>query len=248
MRSLLFLLLFCSLRGPAAAAAGCEQLSGESRNALVELYTSEGCSSCPPADRWLAGLTPGPNLIPLAFHVDYWDWIGWKDPFADARYGERQRALAQLRGGRRVYTPQIYVGGVEHPRWYREALPERTNNRAGMLAVKLDKSATDASLGYTLRWSGGVDARWLYLAIVQTRASSVVTAGENAGRTLPHTHMVRSLQSRPASSLQTGQIHLPAGLPASAAALVAWIERSRDGFPEQALRLELDCVHAALTP
>ena len=79
---------------------------------LVELYTSEGCSSCPPADRWLSQQVPG-RFVPLALHVDYWDYIGWRDRFAQARFGQRQRDMVNRGGGRVVYTPQVMLSGVE---------------------------------------------------------------------------------------------------------------------------------------
>lgn len=81
---------------------------------VVELYTSQGCSSCPPADEILAGLTKRSDVIALALHVDYWDYIGWKDKFAQPKFTERQRGYAQVAGARTIYTPQMIVGGMEH--------------------------------------------------------------------------------------------------------------------------------------
>ena len=95
----------------AAPAGHCERSSPQHTVALIELYTSEGCSSCPPADRWLSTLSSrfGPDrLIPLSLHVDYWDYIGWQDPFAQAPFSERQ--LAQRSAGPRACTPEVFVG------------------------------------------------------------------------------------------------------------------------------------------
>src|SRR5436853_3691269 len=95
---------------PQAAAAGqCSAASAERRAALLELYTSEGCDSCPPVDRWVSelparGVKPD-RVVVLAFHVDYWDYIGWRDPFAHARYSERQRGANARIGSRTIYTP-----------------------------------------------------------------------------------------------------------------------------------------------
>src|SRR5262245_35977291 len=100
--------------------AGCKAQSGPGTAALVELYTSEGCSSCPPADRWLATLgqryAPG-SVVPLALHVDYWDYIGWKDPYAKREFSLRQRKLSQLQRMALVYTPQVVLQGRDFRRW-----------------------------------------------------------------------------------------------------------------------------------
>jgi hypothetical protein len=103
---------------PAIAAGACRAASGDTTRPLVELYTSEGCDSCPPADRWLSATFADPRqpAIALAFHVDYWDRLGWKDRFADARYTARQHAAAAANGATFVYTPQLLVQGRE-ARW-----------------------------------------------------------------------------------------------------------------------------------
>src|ERR1700681_832559 len=117
MRSLA---IFLAASQCAFAAAECRATSGAQTAALVELYTSEGCSSCPPADRWLSGFAGprrDPRVVPIAFHVQYWDYIGWKDSFGDARYTERQKEEAKAAGARFVYTPQVIVGGRDFPEW-----------------------------------------------------------------------------------------------------------------------------------
>src|ERR1043165_160036 len=121
MRFALFLLLL-ALEG-AALAASCKAESGNRTVALVELYTSEGCSSCPPADRWLSGLAArgfgAGRVVPLALHVDYWDYIGWKDPYGRREFSLRQRKLSQLQRMALVYTPQVLIQGRDFPRWGR---------------------------------------------------------------------------------------------------------------------------------
>src|SRR5258708_33064840 len=97
-----------------ASAAQCVARSGERTVALVELYTSEGCSSCPPADRWLSSIGrtfPPDRVVPLALHVDYWDYIGWKDPYARREFSQRQRRLSPLQRRAVVYTPPGPVHG-----------------------------------------------------------------------------------------------------------------------------------------
>src|SRR5499427_4717203 len=99
-----------------AAGAHCAAKSGEFTAALVELYTSEGCDSCPPADRWLSGLGGGSGpgrVVPLSLHVDYWDYIGWKDPYAKREFSLRQRKLSQLQRMALVYTPQVVLQGQD---------------------------------------------------------------------------------------------------------------------------------------
>ena len=105
---------------PLVSAAECVTRSGPATAALVELYTSEGCSSCPPADRWLSQLKPAAEkgtVVPVAFHVTYWDYIGWRDAFADERHTARQRARAGASGARYVYTPQVVLGGRDFRGW-----------------------------------------------------------------------------------------------------------------------------------
>ena len=114
-------LIVGALMGAPALAAQCTAQSGERTVALVELYTSEGCDSCPPADRWLSGLgaqgyVPG-RVVPLSLHVDYWDYIGWKDPYAKREFSSRQRKLTQLQKLAFVYTPQVMLQGRDFRGW-----------------------------------------------------------------------------------------------------------------------------------
>src|ERR1700710_23203 len=82
--------------------------------AIVELFTSQGCSSCPPADKVLGELAKDPSVIALSMPIDYWDYLGWKDTLADARFSARQKAYSQVRGDRKIYTPQVVVNGSAH--------------------------------------------------------------------------------------------------------------------------------------
>ncbi|MGH8673906.1 MAG: DUF1223 domain-containing protein, partial [Burkholderiales bacterium] len=115
-------LLVAAVQAFPVQAAQCSAQSGARTTALVELYTSEGCDSCPPADRWLSSLgarghTPD-RVVPLALHVDYWDYIGWKDRFAKALFSARQRNLAQLMRAKVVYTPQVLLQGEDFRGWH----------------------------------------------------------------------------------------------------------------------------------
>ncbi|NNF25207.1 MAG: DUF1223 domain-containing protein [Rhodobacteraceae bacterium] len=163
---------------------------------VVELYTSQGCSSCPPADAILADLAAREDLIALAFHVDYWDYIGWKDDFADPSYTTRQRAYARVAGSRTVYTPQMIVGGVDHvigtrPMQLVEAIQRHKAQRP---PVALDLSRTGNEVAVRARSTGGVRGR-VTVQLVQYRPKEAVsiTRGENAGRTIAYYNIVSSL-------------------------------------------------------
>jgi hypothetical protein len=186
-------LLLCALFAPAADAASCSAASGPIRTRLLELYTSEGCSSCPPADRWLSQLPRDAGVVALAFHVDYWDRLGWKDRFAQAAFSQRQRDRNRLTGW--VYTPQFMLDGADFRGWHR-GLPARAPVPAqAHLTLSLDTLPGHIDTRTEVRYAStaaGRNAR-LYLALTENRLSSSVTAGENARRTLRHDDVVRTL-------------------------------------------------------
>jgi len=197
-RALVGIVLALTLAGVAQQAiAGCSVQSGPQTAALVELYTSEGCNSCPPADRALSGLAdkyPGSTVIPMALHVDYWDYIGWRDPFAQADFGERQRWLAGVGGRRQVYTPQFFAGGVE--------VGPSAGGLAGVIRrIQSMPARARVSLQTRLR-AGGFDldvgvsdaaakSSILQVAILESRLMSRVSAGENRGEHFVHDRVVR---------------------------------------------------------
>lgn len=186
-------ILFCALLAPAAHAATCTAVSGESRNRLLELYTSEGCSSCPPADRWLSQLPRDAGAVPLAFHVDYWDRLGWRDPFAQAAFSQRQRARNSGPGW--VYTPQAMLDGEDFRDWHR-GLPARQAEPSPVgltLALEQTPERIEARVDGRFAAPAGERGAALYLALYENRLSSKATAGENAGRLLRHDYVVRSL-------------------------------------------------------
>jgi len=174
-----------------AAAAGaqpaqaCSAGSGAVVPTVVELYTSEGCNSCPPADRWLSTLKDRPGVVAAAFHVDYWDRLGWKDRFASPLYSERQAQQQALSGDRFSYTPQVRVNGADWRRWPR--LPaasapstlQLTLRRDGDQVV-IDVQPTNPEASLSLWWAALEDGH-----------VSDVGAGENRGERLRHDHVVR---------------------------------------------------------
>jgi hypothetical protein len=187
------LLLFLALLAPPVQAAPCTAVSGDTRNRLLELYTSEGCSSCPPADRWLSALPPDSGVVPLAFHVDYWDRLGWRDPYAQAAFSQRQRTRNGFLGW--VYTPQLMLDGADFRAWHR-GLPAAPNTPAPLrLTLTLDGGDARIEAHAASRFARPEAARGavVYLALYQNRLRSQVRAGENAGRSLRHDHVVRQL-------------------------------------------------------
>ena len=207
MRTLLFAILMASLAS--AAASQCKVVSGPGTAVLLELYTSEGCSSCPPADRWLSRFAGGradARVVPIAFHVQYWDYIGWKDMFGDARFTQRQRLVAAAAGARYVYTPQVIVAGRDAPDWSREAqfmrAVEAANSRNARATLAIEpRIAADGTI------SGAIDAtlaegvpagpRVLTVVAMQSGLSSRVTAGENRGEFLKHDFVARDVAEAP---------------------------------------------------
>jgi hypothetical protein len=201
MRFTLALLLVALI--PQAQALQCSAQSGPHTAALVELYTSEGCNSCPPADRWLQGLGAQgfapERVVPLSLHVNYWDYIGWKDPYAQQRFSDRQRKLAQVMQARVVYTPQVLLQGKDFRRWYtpgafeKEVATINARPPAARIALRLEAGRPDTLLtevrAELLDPAQAADAA-LYLASYENKLVSSVAAGENQGRTLSHDYVV----------------------------------------------------------
>ena len=226
-------------------AAECTVRSGPEANALIELYTSEGCSSCPPADRWLSSFVAArdKHVVPLAFHVSYWDYIGWKDLFADERYTERQRAFAKATGARSVYTPQVILGGRDYSAWsrsnaVREAIEGVKAKRAGA-SIELTPRATRAGgvegevAAQVLAGANPRDVA-LVVALTQDGLSSKVTAGENRGEKLDHNFVVRDLAVVP--SLKGNFAFKPkADWNLERMSVVAFVQDTRSGHVLQAL-------------
>lgn len=162
---------------------------------VVELFTSQGCSSCPPADAFLGELAGRPDLIPLAFHVDYWDRLGWRDPYSLAEATRRQRAYGAALRARYVYTPQMVVDGVAEARGFDrpgvEALVARSRATAYSAAVTLARHG-NGRLDIALEGPAGLNADVL-LVQVTAMARTAVPHGENAGRTLAEHNIVRSV-------------------------------------------------------
>jgi len=227
--------------------AECAAQRSASRPHLVELYTSEGCSSCPPADDWLRRLPAGAGVVALAFHVDYWDYLGWRDRFADPRYSKRQEAQAGHDGASGVYTPQIVLDGHAWSGWYRAGSSTSLVDPVTTGDASMRLSADAPSLaGTPLRvllhteftHGSGTDYR-NYIALTEDGLSSQVRAGENRGTQLHHDHVVRSLAGPLPLANADAEIALPSDLDTAKASLVAFAQRPGDGAIAQVVALPL---------
>lgn len=205
--------------------------SGPKQTALLELYTSEGCSSCPPAEKWLSELRNSPRLwkdfVPVAFHVDYWDRLGWRDPWSDKEFSDRQLSYAESWRSENVYTPAFVLEGKEWPGW-------RASNDGPRLSGLNVGSLTASSLDPN-KWSvvfepantnGG--AYQVHAALVASGVVSEVKAGENRGRRLNHDFAVAGFVTVPmrhAEGIWQGQFVLPqpSNGPVTNAAIAVWI-------------------------
>ncbi|HKP25599.1 MAG TPA: DUF1223 domain-containing protein [Dongiaceae bacterium] len=164
---------------------------------VVELFTSEGCSSCPPADEFMDDLAQRQYVLPLSFHVDYWDYIGWKDRFADPLFTARQRAYAEAQGTSMVYTPQMIVAGaidvVGSDRKAVEKALKTAYTRNTMYRIQVGRDATGHVIAQFPEAPIGVPAT-VWLVTYRKSEESHVKAGENSGRDLMTYNVVRSLQ------------------------------------------------------
>jgi len=203
IRPLPMLMLLMPLCAPAAGdGAACRARSGATVPTLVELYTSEGCSSCPPADRWLSALKGRRDTVALAFHVDYWDRLGWQDRFASAAYSQRQAQQQRRNGARFSYTPQVVVDGRGEPRWNVAALPAH----GGASTVQVTLARDGAGFAAQVLPAAGAPAHLAgYWALTENGHRSVVGAGENQGATLAHDFVVRDYRPLPAWTAAPGR-------------------------------------------
>jgi hypothetical protein len=215
--------------------------SAQTQTALLELYTSEGCSSCPPAEKWLSQLQDSPRLwrefAPVAFHVDYWNYLGWQDVWSNAEFSERQRSFAQLWKSEDIYTPEFVLNGKEWHNWFSgKNGPQSNGEKAGVLTV----TSTD-----TNHWQASFApenprdvAYEIHAALLAGGIVSEVKAGENKGRQLKHdfvvTHLVQAgmmMESGVANGKFT--IETPPNDFGKTLALAAWVSRVGELDPVQ---------------
>lgn len=208
--------------------------SSENQTQLIELFTSEGCSSCPPADRWLSSLKNQPGLwtefIPIAFHVDYWDYIGWKDPFASAQNSMRQRQHRLSNNINSVYTPGVLKAGKEW-RYWRNNNISPSPTKVGTLQVSVKEDLLKGHFDNLVK----LDDYQVNVALVALDLETQVRAGENIGKKLKHDFVVIKHETYPAQASDF-TIALSDGFLNSVhnnTAFIAWIES--DLVPIQAV-------------
>jgi hypothetical protein len=201
--------------GTARSGDACTAASTRLVAPVVELYTSEGCNSCPPADRWVSKLKADPAVVALAFHVDYWDRLGWKDRFASAAFTARQAGQQASNGARFSYTPQVVVDGRDRTDWSRATVP----------ALARPAAAVDVALAHqgdrfvaTVTPATGAPQRLAaYWAVTEQGHVTAVRAGENEGVTLHHDFVVRDYEPVPAWTTRVGAAQTLSFKPVTAA-------------------------------
>lgn len=165
---------------------------------VVELFTSQGCSSCPPADRLLANLATHDDIIALALHVDYWDYLGWTDDFAKPEYSNRQRRYARTWNERSVYTPQMVVQGVHYMVGSRNDEIQRQIMQAEDAAPKVSVSARNEGRAIHIRMDAlrsGISEADIFLVRYSNSETVVIERGENAGKTIEYINIVKSWET-----------------------------------------------------
>ncbi len=246
----------CALLAGATATFGmqnqCVASSGAQTTPVLELYTSEGCSSCPPADQWVSGLR-GKDVVVQAFHVGYWDNLGWVDRFATPAHTARQREVAVHNRLRSIYTPQVVVNGSDWPQWG-NAQSRITGQRApAKIHIDLKKLADD-QFEATVSLVAGVAAvpAWAaYWTVTEHGHSSRVKAGENAGEYLKHDFVVRQYTqagtySSKAGAAQKLVFRSIAATPGHERQINLVVFEPQSGTPLQALSLQ--CQAGAAKP
>jgi hypothetical protein len=212
--------------------------STEKQTALIELYTSEGCSSCPPAENWVGKLRNDPQLwkkyIPVAFHVDYWNYLGWTDKFSSPENTKRQRSYARQWNNQNIYTPELVFNGMEWQNWNGSKVPEATVNNAGILKAELQ---TDGEI--LISYKTGKNKSWqANIALLGLDVHSDIKAGENQGLSINHQFTVLRHQKiflKNTQGIFQGKINI-SGLENFTGnnALAVWINQKDDITPVQA--------------
>jgi hypothetical protein len=185
--------LACAIVVVCTAAASC---AGAEPRAVIELFTSQGCSSCPPADKLLSQFVTDPSLIPISLPIDYWDYLGWKDTLADPRNSARQRAYSRMRGDREVYTPQVVVNGSVHAlgsdKEAIEAAIAQSRKSGTTLSLPVTVAVTDGRLVVSVPGGGeGHSLAEVWICGLIKAATVAIGRGENRGKTITYHNVAR---------------------------------------------------------
>jgi hypothetical protein len=233
-----------------AMAQSCSKRSPPQTVALLELYTSEGCSSCPPADRFVSDLRraglDASQVVPLSLHVDYWDYIGWKDMFARPAFTQRQRWLTQQASTHTIYTPEFFISGHELREWRGDlaATVKRINREPAQAQIDLTLGSRSAgSQPLVVKARAPQDGK-LFVVLYENGLSSAVRAGENGGVLLKHDYVVRDwigpmvVNAAGGTAPVPRALMLPAGASADKLGVAAFVQ-DEHGNVLQALSLPL---------
>jgi hypothetical protein len=229
LSGLLFAIVIASCYGMTGKKKTDKKMEIKSKVALIELFTSEGCSSCPPADD-LIGKTDSENkeVYVLSYHVDYWDRLGWKDPFSQAAFTKRQQEYAQQFDLQSTYTPQVVVNGTAEfvgsdAKRLSTAISQSDLEGLGVTISRRNQSI----LILTLDKSVNASAQ-LQVALVQPKATTVVKRGENRGRTLHHVNVVQQLITIGSAQKGSTEIRIPAALQAVSFKAIVFLQEKKD--------------------
>lgn len=215
-----------------SASAGAETIHLEPK-AVVELFTSQGCSSCPPADALLTSLAESDDVVALAYHVDYWDYVGWKDTFAQEAYSDRQRDYAKSWGSSRIYTPQVVVNGAKAVVGSRRNEVQDAVDAAG-LPLAMDVAVTDKMLKISVPPDPALSDAVIWLVTFVDRADVKIESGENAGKSMVYTQVVTGRQILGMWESDTGaELKLPLNeaLLSPNTGLAVVVQQERNGLP-----------------
>ncbi len=212
---------------------------------LIELFTSQGCSSCPPADTWLTQLKENPQLfksvVPISFHVTYWDYLGWQDPFGQQQHDVRHRLMAK-KAGTGVYTPGVFRQGKEFRAWRNRASKNFQPSSDRAVVGTLSAQAIDQHLFVSFQSNLKLSQPRIHLAILGSQQTRV-RAGENKGRVLHHDFIARSLttsimhimnKNETGSAIPTWSTNLPLNAPPNSNAIAIWVVDKNDNYIQAA--------------
>ncbi|WP_133468834.1 DUF1223 domain-containing protein [Paraglaciecola marina] len=217
-----------------------EFTSSSQRPLLLELYSSQGCSSCPPAQKWVNSFTESPDLwskfIPIVFHVDYWDYIGWKDPFSSAEFSNRQRSFKSAGLINSVYTPGFVVNGHEWKGWFTgNAIDTSKLERTSNITLTVSAEQERVRVNYDYIDPRKAEEGRIHVAVLGFDVETQVKAGENAHRTLRDNFMVLGYQQQKMHSVQHVIQYPKLSATAKKYALVVWTSKPNGLVPTQAV-------------
>jgi hypothetical protein len=212
--------------------AGAESVVSRPK-AVVELFTSQGCSSCPPADALLTSLSETDDVVALAYHVDYWDYVGWEDTFGHAEYSDRQRAYAKSWGSSRIYTPQIVVNGAKAVVGSRRSEVHGALDGAA-LPLPVELSRDGDMLKVIIPSNTSLDDAVVWLVTYLDRADVSIDKGENAGKSMVYTQVVTGRQALGMWEGATGaslKLPLPEILDDVSSGIAVIVQQENEGLP-----------------